>query len=349
MANNNQNVTIKEIARRAGVSVSTVSRVMSGKKTAIPISESTRKKVLKVCNEMKFLPDVNYTRLQERRSYSIGFLIPRARDNSPHPVFLDDNIGRCLSELELVLAQQGYSILVQGVDSRYEEARTHLRILRNNTVDALIIWDAFRDPAVVAELKEEIRPSICIALPYTESPNSVLPDNFQGAYDMTRYLLGLGHRQVAYINGGMGELTDEQRERGYRKAIEEAGLQPIVAVGNYQLESGIRCAREICTANPGVTAIFAAGDTMAIGVLEYARQAGKRVPQDLSIAGFDGSIASSLTTPPLTTCRLPMQEIGRIAAETVIRMIEEGGSDEPVHQVIPVELLRRESTAAPAK
>jgi DNA-binding LacI/PurR family transcriptional regulator len=351
MAGNQENVTIKEIARRAGVSVSTVSRVMSGKKTAIPISEKTRKKVLKVCNELKFLPDVNYMRLQERRSYTIGFLVPRTRPDSPNPLFVDDNIGRALSEMELCFAEKGYSTLVQTVDSDYEEARTHLRILRNNSVDGLIIWDAFRDKETVSELMEEHRPSICIALPYDTDHNCIVPDNFQGAYDMTRHLLSLGHKRIAYINGGMGELTDALREQGYRKAMSEAGQEPIVAIGNYRLESGAECAHQLLSTNSKITAIFAAGDLMAIGVLEYAREKGIAVPEKLAVAGFDGSIVSGLTTPRLTTCELPMSEIGRLAAETVIAMVEngEGSVNERVKHILPVKIIQRESTVGKVK
>lgn len=349
MANNSENVTIKEIAKRAGVSVSTVSRVMSGKKTAIPISEKTRKKVLKVCNELKFLPDVNYMRLQERRSHTIGFLVPRTREDSPNPIFLDDNIGRALSELELRLFDRGYSILVQTVDETYESGRQHLRVLRNNSVDGLIVWDAFARKETVDELMEEHRPSICIALPYDTDHNCIVPDNFQGGYDMTRHLLSLGHRVIAYINGGMGELTDALRENGYQKAIEEAGAEPIVAVGNYRLESGIECARQLLASRPDITAILAAGDLMAIGVLEYARANGIAVPEKLAVAGFDGSIAAGLTTPRLTTCELPMKEIGGMAADRIVDMIESDDPNPRVKEILPVTIIERESTIGRAR
>lgn len=352
MAADKENITIKEIAKRAGVSVSTVSRVMSGKKTAIPISEKTREKVMQVCNELKFLPDVNYTRLQERRSHTIAFLVPRTHEDSPHPIFLDDNIGRALSEMELVFASNGYSILVQTVDADYEKEKHHLRILRNNSVDGLLIWDAFRETVLIRELMEELRPSICVGLTVPEKAHMIVPDNFQGAYDMTRRLIELGHRKIAYINGGMGEITDRLREEGYRKALDDADLEPFVEIGNYRLESGCHVARKLLTNGSGVTAIFAAGDFMAIGAMQEAARQGVSVPAELSIAGFDGSIAGSLTTPALTTANLPMKEIGRLSAEKIIAMIEndETGPYEEVFDLkIPVEIVERGSTAAAAR
>ncbi len=341
-------ITVRDIAARAGVSVSTVSRVLSGPEKSAPISEETRKRVIEICESLKFLPDVHYARLQERKSYIAALLIPRTRPDSPGPFFSDETIGLFMSTLEESLCDHDYSILIQGVDEDFEESGRQQVILRNNTADGLLIWDAFKNPQTLVDLKEENRPSICVAFPYETAGNYIVPDNRQGALDMTRHLLELGHRRIAYLSGGMGELVDDLREGGYRSAMKEAGLEPLEFVGNYTVRGGRRCAEEILANHPEVTAVFAANDMMALGALDVARSAGRRVPDDLSIAGFDGTTHSELAAPSLTTGRLPMAETGRLAAEHLLRMIEEK-DPEPVQLTLPIEIIPRASTGPAPK
>lgn len=339
------NITVKEIAKKAGVSVSTVSRVISGTDTAIPISEKTRKKVLAVCEELKFLPDVNYTRLQERRSYIIAFLIPRIHVDSQEMFRFDENVGAFMSSFEEELAKRKYSILIQGVDEEYIESRQYLKILRNNTADGLVIWDAFPRGEPIELLKQEIRPSIAVAFPYTEAENFIIPDNTQGAYDMTQHLLKQGHRSIAYISGGKGEVVDQLRESGYRKAMGEEGLEVIILNGGYNYSGGFECGTKIIEEHKNVTAIFAANDLMATGAMKSAKAKGLSIPQDLAVAGFDGSNHSEVVTPNITTGRLNLYEIGKLAAINIVEMIE-GKNDGPVQITLPIEILERGSTVA---
>ncbi len=341
-------ITVRDIAARAGVSVSTVSRVLSGPEKAAPISEETQKRVREVCEELKFLPDIHYARLQERKSYIAALMVPRTRPDSPGPFFSDETIGLFLSTLEEALCDHGYSILIQGVDAEYEKSGRQSIILRNNSADGLLIWDAFKDPNTITELNREKRPSICVAFPYDTANNYIVPDNRQGALDMTNHLLGLGHRRIAYVSGGMGELVDSLREEGYRTAMKDADCEPLEFVGHYTVRGGRKCAEDILRDHKGVTAIFAANDMMAQGALEAARTAGRRVPEDLSVAGFDGSTHSELATPPLTTGRLPMAETGRLAAEHLLRMIGED-RPEPVRLTLPIEIIPRASTGPAPK
>jgi len=350
------NVTVREIARRAGVSVSTVSRVMSGPEKSAPISEETRKRVMQVCEELKFLPDVHYGRLQTRRSHVVGLMIPRSRPDSPMPLFSDENIGQFMSALEEGLCARGYSILIQGVDEAYEKSGRAQVILRNNTADGLIVWDAFKHPSTVKDLNQENRPTVYVAFPYEGGKHFIVPDNRKGAYDMTRHLLALGHRRIVYFSGGMGELVDSLREQGYRGAMDEAGCEQFVYDGHYTVRGGRRCAQQVFEQHPDATAIFAANDLMAIGALDAARDKGLRVPQDLSVAGFDGSSHSEYAHPTLTTGRLPMAESGRLAATQIVRLIETRDTTEVVQMTLPIEIIARASTgpapkraAAPAK
>jgi LacI family transcriptional regulator len=342
---NKTNVTVKEIARRANVSVSTVSRVLSGADTMIPISEKTRKKVLAVCEEMQFLPDINHARLQTRRSHTIGLLVQRYAPGSGNQFIFDEAIGRFLSTMEAVLSARGYGILIQGVDTEYEESRQYLKILRNNTADGIIIWEAFRDRSALLRLRDEQRPSIAVAFPYEEAANYIVPDNDQGAYDITRHLIEQGHQHIVFMNAGSHEIVDTLRERGYSRAMDEKGYRKQFVRADYTQQGGINAAEKLFNEHKNATALFAANDLMAIGALHVAQARKIRVPQDFAIAGFDGSSHSNVTSPKLTTGRLPLEEIGERAANTVCDMVE-GKRSEGVQETLPIQIIKRGSTVA---
>jgi LacI family transcriptional regulator len=260
------------------------------------------------------------------------------------PFFSDENIGLFMTTLENVLSEAGYSILIQGVTPEYESSGKAVRILRNNTADGLLIWDAFQDPDTINALNEEHRPAICVAFPYESAESFIVPDNEGGAFQMARHLLDLGHRKIAYFSGGMGELVDRHREDGCRKALAEAGVEPVVLTGYYTHSGGRECMEAILRDHPDITAIFAANDLMALGAMDVAMDAGKRVPEDLSIAGFDGSSHAMISRPRLTTGKLPMAEIGRLAGEHILRMAEED-RPEPLSLTLPIEIIPGGSTA----
>ncbi|MCC6545890.1 LacI family DNA-binding transcriptional regulator [Candidatus Sumerlaeota bacterium] len=337
-----QNVTVKEIAKRSGVSVSTVSRVLSGADTMIPISEKTRRRVLSVCEDMQFLPDVNHARLQTRRSHTIALLVRRYSTAVPDQFVFDEAIGRFLSTLETELGRAGYVITIQGVDDEYEASKEYLKILRNNTADGLVIWGAFRSPEAYKRLKDEMRPSIAVAFPDDHAANFIMPDNEQGAYDMTRHLQSLGHRKIALMSAGSGEVVDALREKGYRRAVQEAGGTPVLVRSDYTVRGGVAAAEKFLANRDGVTALFAANDLMAIGAMQAAQRHGLRVPEDFAIAGFDGSSHSEITSPPVTTGRLPLEEMGVLAAKHIVDMIE-GRNSGGCQITLPVEILRRKS------
>ncbi|HMZ52239.1 MAG TPA: LacI family DNA-binding transcriptional regulator [Candidatus Sumerlaeota bacterium] len=344
MSGNTKNiVTVKEIAKRAGVSVSTVSRVLSGVDTMIPISEKTRRRVLQVCEEMQFLPDVNHGRLQTRRSHTIALLVRRYSTTIPDQFIFDEAIGRFLSTLETDLGRAGYVITIQGVDDEYEDSREYLKILRNNTADGLVVWGAFRGSDAYVRLRDEQRPSIAVAFPNDQAANFIMPDNEQGAYDITRHLLSVGHRKIALMNAGSGEIVDTLRERGYQRAIQEAGGTPVLLRANYSVKGGMVAAEKLFANRDGVTAVFAANDLMAIGTMQVAQRHGLRVPEDFAIAGFDGSSHGEITSPPITTGRLPLEEMGTLAARHIVEMIE-GKNTGGCQITLPVEVLRRKST-----
>lgn len=334
--------SVRQIAREAGVSASTVSRVLSERPDGPKPSEEARRKVLEVCERLRFLPSVHYTRLIEGRSRIVGLMFDAKAGTALYPIF-DENFGCFIATFERTLNQHGYSVLLHGVDERFEADKKYLALFRNGTVDGMVLWDTCRTPSTVEDLTRESPAVLAVAFPVDGVPNQIVPDNFKGGYDMTAHLLSLGHRRIAYISGDAGTV-DHIRELGYRRAMKEAGLGVQLFEGQYTFESGVQWADHILTDHPQVTAIFAANDLVAAGCLRAALQRGRCVPGDIAIAGFDGTHHSAICTPPITTARLPLAQIGQTAAERLIGIIEGPGLP-PEHLTLPIELIIRSSTA----
>lgn len=340
-------LTLRHIAEEADVSVATVSRVLSGYPDNLskvnPQSAKGRrvKRVLEICERHRFLPSIHYTRIQQGRSRVIGLLFRLHRPDRTFP-FFNDNVGYFIDSLELTFNELGYDVILQGVDEAYEQEKKHLHVLRNRTADGLLIWDAFSNPETLRELAAEGAPVIGVAFPDDHTPFQIIPDNFQGAFDITRHLLGLGHKKIAHIGGGT-ERVDREREDGYRRAMTGAGLGLHMFQGEYSFQSGYQWTGHILEEHTDITAIFAANDIMAAGCVRRAIEAGLTLPADLAIAGFDGTEIAAISTPPITTARLPLSEMGRMAARRVVDLIE-GRPPEQKRVVLPLEILIREST-----
>lgn len=334
--------SVRQIAREAGVSASTVSRVLSERSDAPKPSEEARRKVLEVCERLHFLPSIHYTRLIEGKSRIIGLMFDAKAGTALYPVF-DENFGFFVAAFERTLNQHGYQVLLHGVDDSFEADRRHLALFRNGTVDGMVLWDTCRAQSTIEDLTREGLAVLAVAFPIDGVPHQIVPDNSQGGYDMTAHLLSLGHRRIAYISGGVGPV-DRLRELGYRRAMKEACLGVQLFEGQYTFESGVQWTDHILADHPQVTAIFAANDLVAAGCLRAALRRGVSVPGNLAIAGFDGTHHSAICTPPITTARLPMSQIGQTAAERIIGIIE-GSGVPPEHLALPIELVIRASTA----
>lgn len=331
----NEKVTISDIARRADVSISTVSRVLRG---TAPVAESKRKAVLAAVAELNYQPNVFARGLASGESMAIGVVT--------------QNFGSPFYDAIL----QG---VVQGLqDTRYfpffadgqwqSEIETEaVRALMRRQIDGLIVIGGFLARDQLAQFAEQI-PIVVVArrVPDFEE-NCLYIDNMMAAYGATKHLIELGHRRIAHISGRADHPDAAERKKGYIKALVDAGIEPLpelIVEGNFRRQSGVLAVDMLMARGIAFSAIFAANDQMAFGTRLALYRRGIRVPEDLSLVGFDDEPAAAFMVPPLTTVRQPAVQLGLQAVKGILSRL----SGEPISPVtLKAELIVRESTAIP--
>lgn len=327
-------VTIKDVSREAGVSIKTVSRVVNNERY---VGAETRAKVAEVVARLNFRPSVAARSLAGGRSFQIALIC----DNpSPYYVYeMQSGIrDRCEADGVRMIAQpyaRGSDRLLDDIESLVEATQ----------IDGLILTPPVSDHPAVLDLLARRGVRFVRVSPGTQldlAP-SVFIDNRAAATTMTRHLLELGHRRIGFIAGDPGFATSGQRTAGYRDALSEAGLAEDAALirhGRYDFASGAQEAEALLTLPQPPTAIFAASDDMAAGVLTVAHRLGLSVPEALSVAGFDDTALAQYVWPPLTTIRQPTREMAHAAADLLLGH----GDGVPERREIPHVLVIREST-----
>jgi LacI family transcriptional regulator len=316
-------LTIRDIAQLAGVSKSTVSRVLNTKQDVDPV---TRERILQIIEEQTFVLDMSASKLAGGRSRLIGSLVP------PLAWPLMPEIMRGISDVvaqspyELIL----YSITKEQVHHDKEQHDVISRILHSNLASGLLAVFPGPSTPYLTELYEKGFPVVIIddrgeptSVPWVSADNRV------GAHAATRYLLQMGHHRIAYIQGSPEYRVSQERYLGYCDALHEAGLAPdpaLVQQGDFTPMSGRAIADYFCTMVDRPTAIFASNDQVAYDVLTTADKHGLRVPEELSVVGFDDIPPSAYLRPPLTTVRQPFYEMGKQAAELLLSLLEVSSS-----------------------
>ena len=305
-------VTIREIAQRAGVSPSTVSRVLRGKGR---VSQETRERVFQVAEELGYTPNVSARALVTGRTGTIGFLI-HPRQSLAYGSFY----GEILSGIEKELQAHSFHILFSSQISEIPPA-----MVQEQRVDGLIIAGCDVPEQMILSLKERGIPLVLVDY-HVRGVDSVVTDNEGGAYDAVTHLIKLGHRKIAFVCEWFGDLSFAERFEGYKKALADNGIpfdEDLAAEGTPRTsESGYVAMKKVLErATP--SAVFAANDATAIGAMKAIKEAGFRIPQDIAIVGFDASPLSPHTTPPLTTVEVFRYKMGVVAARRLIDLMEE--------------------------
>ncbi len=330
-----RSVTIRDVARAANVSTATVSRVLNRSET---VAEPTVSRVLKVANELDYVPHGGARSLASKRTDTIGVLLP-------------DLHGEFFSELirgiDAGTSAHGLHLLLSRSHGDPQEAAAVLRAMRSR-VDAMLVMSPYADGE---ELSTALKGDVPLVLLNSSSggvggrhPTFAI-DNHAGAYAITAHLIETGRRRIAFIAGPADNIEAAERLRGYRAALAATGQSgEQIAQGDFTEHSGLAAARQLLrTANPD--AIFAANDMMAIGCLQALREAGLRVPGDVALAGFDDIPVARFVEPPLTTAGVSIAEIGRQALECCVAIIRGADAGDRNRTFTP-QLVVRASTGS---
>jgi LacI family transcriptional regulator len=331
--------TIREIARYAGVSIATVSRVVNG--TGY-VSEQTREAVERVVREHGYTANRSARGLSAGRTGLVGVTLPMI-----HPAYFSVIVAGVAE----ALGEQDMRIVLCPTRHEHDREVSLLERLMHGTTDCGLL-------VLPEESSEELRSLMSHGYRFVvvdprvrvdEQIPAVSAAHSSGAVQATRHLLELGHPRVAAITGPPGWMATEERLRGYYAALAGAGVLPdprLVIASNFEIEGGREAAARLLDAADPPTAIFAFNDPLAIGVMQAAQARGLRIPQDLSVVGFDDTAEAEIVTPALTTVRQPLAEMGRMAVSLLTRLL---GNQrlEAVHVELATRLMVRLSTAPP--
>ncbi len=329
--------TLRDVARRAGVSIATVSYVLNGTRSVSPEVEA---RVREAVRALQYRPNRLARGLRRKCTHVIGLVVP----DSANPFFAE--IARGLEDLSFA---HDHSVILCNSDGDPAKEQRYLGVLIEQQVDGIALVSVRSTPAHLSMLRQRGIPFVVVDrdLPGLEA-DCVLADNFQGGYLATRHLLERRHRRIACITGPSELTPSADRVRGYRKALEEAGIRPPevwVRRGDFRAESGYEAARFFLglPAEVRPTAIFACNDLMAIGAMRAIGEAGLSIPDDIALVGFDDILLASYVIPPLTTVAQPTYEMGRMAGDLLLRRLGEPDRP-PARLILPVRLVVRQST-----
>jgi len=335
-ANQRVNVTIKDVARAANVSVATVSRALNGHDN---VAEAVRLRVIRVAGELRYSPHAAARSLSSRRTHTIGVVLP-------------DLYGEFFSELmrgvDQVARERGFHLLVSSYHGNPEEQGAALRAMRGR-VDGLLLMSPYIGD--MAHLTDNLSPTQPTVLMNTHLPDAGLAalsvDNYGGAVAMVRHLVDCGRQRIAFIAGPEDNFDARERKRGYADALAEhlPGAKPWILPGDFNEASGHVAALELIAGGQLPDAVFAANDMMALGCLSAFKQAGIQMPEQIALAGFDDIPLSRYVQPSLTTVRVNIAKLGGQAMSVLSDAIGTDAAPAPSVSLSP-ELIVRESTGA---
>lgn len=335
-------VTIHDVAARAGVSIKTVSRVMNAEPN---VRDAVRERVRAAMTELDYIPNAGARRMASARSLLIG-------------LFFRPQLASYITGIQLGAARQcrdrDYLLAAEPIEGRDADVPAMIeRTVRRAHLDGVILVPPQSNDIEIVALLERLQVPFVRVSPTAEPDRgaSVFVDDRRGAVEATRHLIELGHRDIAFLGGPLASKGSAPRPRrdGFLDAMAEAGL-PVpdsrIIYGEFTFSSGQRCADTLLGARARPTAIVAANDAMAAGVLSAAARRGLKVPDDLSVTGFDDAEIARVVSPALTTIRQPLEQIGAAAADMLLAAQPSGKLD-PIRRRLDIELVVRESTAPP--
>lgn len=323
--------TLREVAEKAGVSISTVSRVINDQPG---IGSETRARVLAIAQELQFTPNAAAQNLATKRTYNIGLITYKWSMPSRFVATSLDSVG-----INDVCQRRGYHMLTTFVDAQAMKNARQLPMVRENRIDGLILAGPAIKPSFIVELHNSGLPIVLLdnRLRGTDI-DCVLHENVEGAYRLTQHLIRAHqHETIVFLSGPDTWLSSQERAAGYSNALAEASLEPhIIYMPNTTVETGMEAMEKALVERPHLTAIVAVNDAVAIGAMRACKANGRSVPEDTAVTGFDNIGWAELHDPPLTTARAFGEEMGRQAARRLIELIESSPDQEHIRSRLRV-------------
>jgi LacI family transcriptional regulator len=329
--------TIKDVARAAGVSVASVSRALNGHDS---VTDETRARILKAANDLRYVPHAGARSLITRRTDTVGVLLP-------------DLHGEFFSELirgmDIAARVSGRHLLISSSHGSALEAAQAILTLQGR-VDGLLVMSPHADTRMLAANLPEALPIVLMNTRIASGSYAALSvDNYGGAAAMMRYLVDGGYRRIAFIGGPAQNFDADERLRGYRDALAAEHAVETILPGDFSEASGYKAGLELCARRDRPDAIFAANDMMALGCLFALTEHGLRVPDDIALAGFDDVPIARFASPPLTTVRVRIVDLGRRAFERLVAEIDGNADRARINEQLACELVVRQSTGKTAR
>jgi DNA-binding LacI/PurR family transcriptional regulator len=332
-----KSVTLKAIADRAGVSTATVSRALNDQPG---VAAELRARILEIAGDMGYRPHLAARSLATSVTRTVSFVVRKAgraaTDDPFYPIIM--------AGAEAHLSQNGYHILLTTVDEQTMAQPDQFPVVHRGMVDGLILAGPDIEPSFIVHMITAGVPIVLVDNCLSQTAvNCVLNDDVGGTYAATRHLQEHGHTKIGFLSGPKEWVSNRERARGYRQAIEEKGLEPFVI---YESEttifSGERAMQRALEAQPELTAVCAVNDSVAIGAIRAGVKLGRRTPQDVAVFGFDDISWAEMNEPPLSTVRVFKRRMGELAAQRILDCIQNPDAA-PVRVLVSTELVLRKS------
>lgn len=325
-------ITLKMVAERAGVSVNTASRAINNKSD---INEETKKRVLKVAQELGYVQNATAVALRTKKTRTLGVVIADNRN----PFYAE-----VLNGIEEAAREKNYHIILANTQRDYQKEEEAINLLLAKRVDGLLITPVQDRNDDIKKLIEANIPFVIVGRDFENiEVDAVYNDEVKGGFFATEYLIKKGHKRIAFINGFLHKSPAQGRLEGYKKALKEHGIpldDMMVSVGDIDVEDGYERTKQMLEKNLDFTAIFAYNDMMAFGAMQAVKEKGLRIPEDIGLVGYDDIPFSSLISPSLSTIRLKKQELGAESVKLLLSRIN--GSREKMKKImLNVELIVR--------
>lgn len=332
--------TLADVAKLAGVSPSTVSRVIANNPK---ISENTKKKVLKCMKEIGYYPNAIAQSLAKNRTGNIGIIMPHTEDE----IFLNPFFPEALRGIVKETSKTDYDLLLSTNAKTGEELAIVKKLIRGSKVDGIILMSSKEDDECINYLKEIEFPFVLIGSPYEmeDEINHVDNDNEQAAYELTKYLIEIGRKNIAFIGGDEKLIVTKKRIEGYKRALKDMDIKfkdELLLIGSFNEKTGFKYGDKIANMKDMPDGLIVTDDLVAFGVLKVFEGLGIKVPEDIALGSFNNSILSQHSPIPFTSVEINAFELGKKSIDLLVDVIEKGIKGELI--TVPYKIMKREST-----